>query len=336
MSSTNTSPVRFPDTSSIDPTDLQEVRTETEKQIIDTFADASKGTAALVEAPCASGKTRSTFEAAQRIDTPITYLTSRHELYQDARDRCKAAGLNHRTLLNPYHHCPTFRGDHGEVSQVEATDLYNAGVGGRLIHDLLDLPCLPDCPYLAGWDFNPDHYDVLIGHYQHAYVGAAIEDRIIVIDEYPGDAFVSEIPEPQELVTEFLQQHSDLPWNDWGDLIQRRREERHPEFLWWLEDSTLTRDPFDVVYRPGERHILAPLLTCSLLYMSDLGNGFESTREYEHWEGEDEWILKDHPEREISSESRFVPEAEKRMRCGFSLRQISRLLVVSSVLMLPL
>lgn len=299
MSSSNPSSFHPANKSSVDPTDLQTVRDETERQIIKAIVDASKGAAILVEAPCASGKTRSTFEAVQHTSSPITYLTSRHELYQDARDRCEDVGLHHRTLLNPHHHCPTFRGDHGGVIQTEATELYSGGGGGQLIHQLLDLPCLTNCPYLRGWDFEPSDYDVLIGHYQHAYVEAVIEDRTVVIDEYPGDAFVSAIPNPQELVTEFLQDHDDLPWSDWGDLIQGRRTERKPEFLWWLEDSKLARDPFNVVHRPGERHTLAPLLICALLYMSDLGNGFESTRVYDYWEEEDEWILKDHPEREI-------------------------------------
>src|SRR5699024_8273625 len=110
--------------------------------------------------------------------------------------------------------CPTANGEHGQAWQLAVAVAQAVGHTPREIHihDTAifgaELPCHDDagceCDYKLGWDHatDPDNpNDILIGHYVHAHVEGAktyLErdddglfgtERVVAIDEFPGDAF---------------------------------------------------------------------------------------------------------------------------------------------------
>jgi hypothetical protein len=53
------------------------------------------------------------------------------------------------------------------------------------------LPCQEhgECPLARKWDFDPDEFDALIGHYSHAHKPKVTRGRAVVFDEFPGDTY---------------------------------------------------------------------------------------------------------------------------------------------------
>jgi hypothetical protein len=110
--------------------------------------------------------------------------------------------------------CPTANGKHGQEWQVAVHIARALGHSPQDIHQRdtaifgAELPCHDDsgceCDYKLGWDRATDPEapkDILIGHYVHGHVQGArkyveredgklyAEERVIAIDEFPGDAY---------------------------------------------------------------------------------------------------------------------------------------------------
>lgn len=236
----------------------------------------------LIEALPATGKTRSIPTVVNQTGKAATYLTSRQDLYADMKQACKQEGCDWKDLPTFHEDCPTANGEHGETIAEKVKGLYRTGISPSRLHEHLELPCEPGCPYLASWDFDPDEYDILIGHYTQAHVPLVTKGRIIVLDEFPGSAFVSEFENPVSLISEYAAQTDEIPYNNYDDIIQNR--DIDDDMSWEVfelvnDQGLLFEDQVDIEDDSTKaQHVLSPTLTLALIGMVDLGNGFETTQ----------------------------------------------------------
>ena len=256
----------------------QWVRNRTNEIITDTLRNGSE---TLVESPPAGGKTTELFAAVEDTEEPISYLTERQDLYEQADELARDHGLKPKVLPSPYRSCPTFDGDHGDKWRNRVTSLYGPNVGGAALHEVMDLPCTDDgaCPYQSAWNFEPDEFEVLVGHYVHAHVPAVVENRTIVIDEFAGEATMHTFENPEPVVSSYLRERSGLPFDDWGDFVDNRYERRSDAVHWFVENyREKNPEPREIVDDDTDDvHGLAGDLLLGLLFAEDLGNGFRTT-----------------------------------------------------------
>ena len=137
---------------------------------VDTIIEAiASEKPTIVNAPPGSGKTHSVSRLAKVLDFPVTYLTERRKLYRDMEQLCDDMGVSSYVLPSPHEDCPTFDQDNSNCQrgEQEARTLYQNGLQGKTIHDVLNLECDEgwSCPYIDRLDFDPENFDVLIGHY---------------------------------------------------------------------------------------------------------------------------------------------------------------------------
>ncbi|WP_273837630.1 hypothetical protein [Halococcus sp. PRR34] len=149
-------------------------------------------------------------------------------MYDQAEELAQDDSLKSKILPSPHRTCPTFDGDHGDDLRNRVRHLYRQKVAGSAIHEVMDLPCTDDgaCPYQQAWDFEPDEYDVLVGHYAHANIPSVVENRTIVIDEFAEEALVTPFDDPDTVVSAFLSRRRGLPFDDWTDFVEHRYERR--------------------------------------------------------------------------------------------------------------
>lgn len=260
------------DDDQFDPGDIEDVRNRTANVIEQAVRDEHT---VLVESPPNSGKTTSTFSVVSQADQPITYLTKRHDLYEQAVDLCTTHQLDYAEVPRPHNLCPAFDSEDSAYDPV-AVDLYNLGVSAADIHTSLDLTCGPDCDYIDAWgDFDPEAVDVIIGHYKHAYIDSVVEDRVVVVDEFPGDAFEEAFHSHEQGISNFLQNTDELPFDDYFDPIEHRDKQFEEVVNWFAENGVMADAETITDLDNGERyHTLAPFLVYSLLMAVDHGNGF--------------------------------------------------------------
>lgn len=256
------------------------------------IADAlGGGDQVLIEALPTTGKSHGTVQAAAETGEPITVLTTRghKEQYAQIREWCDAAGLSHYTLPSFARDCDTANGEHGEEWAETVRDWYQRGATPQEIHKNAEyelgepLPCQrhegQECPYTSKWRFEPDEFDVLIGHYAHGYKRKVTQGRAVVFDEFPAGTYETPLA-GQRLagaVTYYLQVTEAVPFDDYTDLIENRGdEERRAEALAWFADRDLETDG-ELVF--GDRHAdaRAPLAVFTILAGpgENLGNGWE-------------------------------------------------------------
>jgi len=164
---------------------------------------------------------------------PLTVLTVRSDLYQDYADRCEDYGKSYKTLPSMMEDCPTATGEHGSSLEEKVKRLYQKDATPGEIHSYLDLPCQQNgqCPYQKSNKFDPDEYDVIIGHYRHAHRPGVTGGRTVAIDEFPSDAFIDEYSTNtvQSAVSWYLRRTEEIPFNDYEDLLTNRDSERANE-----------------------------------------------------------------------------------------------------------
>jgi hypothetical protein len=191
--------------------------------------------------------------------------------------------------------CPTANGDYGEDWADLVTEWYDAGATPRQIHahggreagdEDDNLPCQRDgCEYARLWDFDPDEFELLIGHPLHLSKPKVAGDRTVIIDEYLGGAFETTLAGPhlRGAITRYLREFDELPFDSFGELAMGRTDtDRRDDALAWLEDRGFEPDGLGAIrFDDSHKHALAPLAVYTMLATADsgaLGNGFARSK----------------------------------------------------------
>lgn len=279
-----------------DQSNIHDPRNQVTDQIVKAMYD---GGSTLIEALPTLGKTYGSVQAAANTPQNVTILTGRgrEEQYQQLRDWCDEHGLSSYTLPSFTEDCETVRGDHGEDWSTRVRRWYNRqGLTPQEIHGHAErvlgepLPCQNDnvCEYQSKWDFDPEEYDVLIGHYTHGYLPKTTIGRVVILDEFPGDVYFTKLPVDtpgetfkqiplSEITTEFLQQVDEIPFANHTDLIENRSDgERLCKARLWFRtnESILDSDP-DNAFINQNYHAKAPIAVYTLLMSDQLENEWE-------------------------------------------------------------
>ncbi|MXV64436.1 hypothetical protein GS429_20665 [Natronorubrum sp. JWXQ-INN-674] len=237
----------------------------------------------LLDALPGIGKSYSAIEAVSTTDTPITILTSRGRKgrYAEIRSWCQKHGLSSKVLPRVDDKCPSFAGKHGPPLEQKLKDYRNLGVTASDLHTHWDLPCQKGsgCPYESEWDFEPDDYEVIIGHYTHAYVEIIVENRVVVIDEAPSDAFLTEFTDPHTTITNFLQQTSNIPFSNYHRLLTNSDSKKKELALNWFNQKGIgLGNSKQILDKDSDNyHIHTPLLVLGTLKANDLGNNWSTS-----------------------------------------------------------
>jgi hypothetical protein len=253
----------------------------------DAIADAYESyDQVLVEALPTMGKSYGAVKAAADTGEAVTILTGRgrKEQYQQFKDWAAEHDLDVYTLPAFTHDCDTANGEHGEEWAETVRDWYHRGATPKEIHKSAEyvtgepLPCQQydgqRCPYASKWDFDPDDFDVLIGHYAHAHKSKVTKSRTVVFDEFT-DAYESTLTAMQGAVSYWLSTVDALPYDDYTDLLGHRSDEqRRAEALAWFDQHGVEPDETPVFDEPTA-HADAPLAVYAILAGEGLGNGFE-------------------------------------------------------------
>jgi hypothetical protein len=232
------------------------------------------------------GKSHHTVEWVETTGNPVTIFTARRELYGQYEEWCEERDLDYRVLPAFHYLCETM-GEEYPI-EVEVNEVYEAGISGAEIHRKSkqyfgrELPCQLEgqCRYMEDREFDPEDYDVLIGHYLQAHNRDYLEDRYVAIDEFPGDAFFFEPThnEATRAISNYLEIEDALPFENWKDLIHRRHNEEYDEEVSeWKDDLGFYshRDTRVVLQQKSGFHAHAPLLTHAGLEFDLLENEWE-------------------------------------------------------------
>lgn len=232
------------------------------------------------------GKSFGIIRWADSTENQLTVFTSRHELYGQYEEWCEEHGLTYLALPAFHRECETMESDHPIEERV--AKIYNSGVSGADLHRHSNryfgrpLPCQDgqECPYMEKREFDPNEYDVLIGHYLQSYNQDYLEGRFVAFDEFPGDAFLFE-PDHNvatRAITNYLSQEDDLPFDNWKQLTRNRfKPEYQEEVEQWKDDLGYysNRDTRWASQKSPDYHAHAPLLTHAGLEFELLDNQWE-------------------------------------------------------------
>jgi hypothetical protein len=232
------------------------------------------------------GKSYQVVKWAEKTGNRLSIFTSRRELYGQYEGWCTERELKYLVLPAFQHDCETMQEDHRIKSQIN--ELYNSGISGAEIHDQSEqyfgrsLPCQLDgqCQYMENREFDPNEYDVLIGHYLQAHNSDYLEDRYVAIDEFPGDAYFFEPThnEATRAVSNYLKTEDTLPFDNWKDLHQRHTDDQYENAVseWKKEFGFYSyRDTRATPQRSPDFHAHAPLLVHADLEFELLENDWE-------------------------------------------------------------
>ena len=262
---------------------LDEARTRCQRHIDTTLRN---GAHTLIDALPAMGKSSGVIRGAAKTKTPISVFTARRDLYGQYEDWCEEHGLSYHRLPSFHHDCPTAKGEHGDDWENKVRSLYDDGVMASEIHKYAEqyfgqpLPCDhgQECSYKEEWDFESDEYEVLIGHYQHAYNPNLTAGRAAVFDEFPADSvlLMFDGDTVTSAVSAYVSEQDGLPFEDFTELIEGRNSEQGTEAKDWFDVDDLKRDGEPVLRdESGSANAYGPLLTYAVLVGENLGNGWE-------------------------------------------------------------
>ena len=272
--------------------DLQERVADSIRQVI--IEDRN----ACIDAIMSGGKTYGSFKVTDELDTPISYFAPRLDMYDQAAEYCKEIGIPEdeiKVLPSMKRDCPTWDGQHGDDWRERVKRQYDAGARPKAIHELNDeIPCSHDdddemCPYERMWDFDPDDYQVIIGHYKHAHVTHVNIGRVCVFDEDPSDAFTTRLEGSRlvQSINTFLDDTFSPPVSDFDELLQIRNDDhRVKDCVRWFNKME-QQDEFDfgspdsreVIRRDGyEYHGYAPHAVYAILKSSPISDDSDFER----------------------------------------------------------
>jgi hypothetical protein len=245
----------------------------------------------VLDAIMGGGKTYNYFGALADRDEQGAYFAPRIELYEQAVEYAEANGIPREQcyiLPSIKRDCPTWRGEHGQDAENLVKRLYHLGVQPKTIHNLLadDLGCCADgkCEYEHKCDFEPDNYQVLIGHYAHAHLPHVTSGRHCAFDEDPASAFTTHVGGEQLVagVNAFLDLHESPDFAGWDDLIQHRNDdERRARGLAWFDRPEFEFEPDErnaVRFEDEGFHAYAPLAVYTILSADPIEEGYPFER----------------------------------------------------------
>lgn len=243
----------------------------------DAIADAiERADDVLIEALPTTGKSYGSIAAAAETGQQVTIAAGRgrNEQYEQYREWADEHGLSHYTLPAFTADCPTATGEHGDEWADTVRGWYAAGATPKEIHKYGEselgrpLPCQEDgrCPYSAKWEFDPDEYDVLIGHYSHLHNEKVVQGRTVLVDEFPASAYEESLGGEQlaRAVSTFLEGRPAIPFDDFADLLEHRDDDaRRADALRWFDDNGIERDGLEAFADDGDAR--APLAVATIL-----------------------------------------------------------------------
>lgn len=242
----------------------------------------------LVDAIMGGGKTYGSFAAAKATDRPLFYAAPRIDLYEQGQDYAIENGFDEgeiKILPSMKRDCPTYRGEHGERWAAKVQRQYARGATPKGIHEFNDgIPCKhddTDCPYERKWDFDPDDYRVIIGHYKHAHVPMVTKGRTLVFDEDPSSAYINRMAGSHLIggVNAFLALDNSPPFDDFDDLVTNRNAERAETALEWYDEFDFEPDEQNVVRFEDEGfHAYAPHAVYTILKSKPIEEGYDFER----------------------------------------------------------
>lgn len=250
-----------------------------------------------VDAIMSGGKTYGTFKAADNLDHQITYFAPRLGMYDQAAEYAQEVGIPEdeiKVLPSMKRDCPTWDGQHGGEWEEKVKRQYYSGARPKVIHEMNDgIPCREEhdgeCPYEAMWDFDPDDYQVIIGHYKHSHVTHVTMGRTVVFDEDPASAFTTTLEggELQQSINTFLDMDVSPPVSDFDELLRIRRDDQRVKECGRWFNQMVQADEFDfgspdsanVVRFDGENyHGYAPHAVYAILNTTPLEEGYPFER----------------------------------------------------------
>ena len=264
---------------------ISEARERTTDAIAEAYTSHSR---VLVEALPTMGKSYGAVKAAAETGQQVTILTGRghNEQYDQFKQWCDEFNLDYYTLPSFPRDCTTVNGTHGDDWADTVESWYQRGATPKKIHKsaeyVLDhpLPCEEHddqrCPYTSKWDFDPDEFDVLIGHYSHAYKPKVTTGRAVVFDEFT-DTYETNLggSKLQRAVSYWLETTPDVPFDSHTDLVENRDDqERRGQALLWFKRNGIEPDESHV-FDDESAHAAAPVVVYTLLASENLGNKFE-------------------------------------------------------------
>lgn len=186
----------------------------------------------VVDGIMGCGKTYSSFSAAAELDEQLVYAAPRMDLCEQAVEYAKDNGYDSDDIYvmpGLFRDCPTACGDHGDSWEHRLRALRANGVNPKTMHGFYDdIPCEQDgdCEYRAKMQFDPDEYDVIIGHYAHLHLPQIVSGRHVVVDEEPFDAYTETVAGEQLItsINTFLGFDNSPPYDDFQDLLQNRHD----------------------------------------------------------------------------------------------------------------
>jgi hypothetical protein len=271
---------------------IEDARRRTVAALTDAYEHSDR---VLIEALPTMGKSYGSVKAAAETGEQITVVTGRgrEEQYEQFQQWADEHDLSAYTLPSFAEDCGTARGEHGDEWAARVNGWYQRGATPKTIHkhaaDVLrrPLPCQEhkgqSCAYSSKWDFDPDDYDVLIGHYSHAHKAKVTNGRTVVLDEFPDGAYETNLSAEDNyalpaVVSTWLQRTDGVPFENYTDLRDNRDDEqRREKAVEWFQQTETQRDE-RAVLEFNDGHALAPSAVFALLTCEDLGNGVEHTR----------------------------------------------------------
>lgn len=248
-----------------------------------------RGKNVVLDAIMGGGKTFNFFGALAEVGEKGAYFAPRIKLYEQAVEYAEANGFTRdecKILPSLKRDCPTWKGEHGEEQEHLIKKLYALGATPKTIHHLLgdELKCKQNdtgkCEYEHKCKFDPDEYELLIGHYAHAHVTQYTKGRHCAFDEDPQNAFTTHVSGSQLIkgVNAFLGLHESPPFDGWDDLIQHRNDdERKQQALAWFDRPGFEFEPDEqnaVRYADEGFHAYAPLAVYTILKSEPLEDGY--------------------------------------------------------------
>ncbi len=261
------------------------------KKTLDCLVDALESQEnILIDALPSLGKSNGIIKAAKETHTPLTVLTDRghKEQYKQIEEWCEDENLSYKRLPSFFQSCPTATGEHGEEWKDKVKDWYERGLTPQQIHKYCSPPCQKDgaCPYSMAWNFDPEYYDVLIGHYLCAHLPKVTKKRTVVFDEFPEDAFEEKFSAEKlkKAISDYLQDEDRIPFQNITDLLENRDDEKRREKALEYLDGMKEKTPTWVL-DSEETHSLTPTVIHALLEMvgdeDNTVNGYERKRYFD-------------------------------------------------------